>query len=148
MASGRCGVGGRNVILAFWHGRLMMMPLIYRGRGITVLISQHKDGELVARTMNGLGIDSVRGSSTRGWLGGVKGLLKAARSGRDLAITPDGPKGPKFRAQSGIVQIARVTGLPIIPMAFGAAKKKLSGAGMPLSFPPPFRGVSLSAVIP
>jgi lysophospholipid acyltransferase (LPLAT)-like uncharacterized protein len=139
--------GGRNVIVAFWHGRLMMMPIVYRGKGMNILVSNHRDGELVARTVKGLGIDSVRGSSTRGWFGGVKGLLKAARLGRDLAITPDGPKGPKYIAQAGIVQIARVTGLPIIPMAFGAVKKKLSGAGMPLSFLPPFRGASLSAVI-
>jgi len=133
---------GRNVILAFWHGRLMMMPLIYRGRGITVLISQHRDGELVARTMEGLGIDSVRGSSTRGWFGGVKGLLKAARSGRDLAITPDGPKGPKFIAQPGIVLIARVTGLPIIPMTFSAVKKKTFRSWDAFMLPCPFsRGV-------
>jgi len=121
---------GENVILAFWHGRLMMMPQMYRGKGISVLVSHHQDGELVARTMKGLGIDSVRGSSTRGWLGGVKGLLKSARSGKDLAITPDGPKGPRYRAQRGILQLAKVTGLPIIPMAFGASKKKLFPAGM------------------
>ncbi|MFQ5330147.1 MAG: lysophospholipid acyltransferase family protein [Thermodesulfobacteriota bacterium] len=134
--------GGRNVILAFWHGRLMMMPLIYRGKGITVLISQHRDGELVARTMKGLGIDSVRGSSTRGWLGGVKGLLKAAKSGRDLAITPDGPKGPKYIAQPGIVQIARVTGLPIIPMTFSTVKKKTFRSWDAFMLPFPFsRGV-------
>ncbi|MCP3677336.1 MAG: lysophospholipid acyltransferase family protein [Deltaproteobacteria bacterium] len=138
--------GGRNVIVAFWHGRLMMMPIAYRvvycGKGISILVSHHRDGELVARTVKGLGIDSVRGSSTRGWFGGVKGLLKAARSGRDLAITPDGPKGPRYNAQAGIVQIARVTGLPIIPMAFGAAKKKTFRSWDAFLLPYPFsRGV-------
>ncbi len=116
---------GKKCVLAFWHGRLMMMPLMYKGSGITVLVSQHKDGELVSRTMKRFNIDSVRGSSTRGWFGGVKGLLKDARKGRDLAITPDGPKGPRYKAQIGIINIAKSTGLPIFPIAFSASKKKL-----------------------
>jgi hypothetical protein len=139
---------GKNVILAFWHGRLLLMPLIYKGRGISVLVSQHRDGELVARTIKGLGIDSVRGSTTRGWLGGVKRLLRAVKNGRDIAITPDGPKGPRFKAQTGIINIARATGLPIVPMTFGASKKKHSGAGTPSSFPIPLQGVCLYAVSP
>ncbi|MBI3753373.1 MAG: lysophospholipid acyltransferase family protein [Deltaproteobacteria bacterium] len=122
---------GKNVIVAFWHGRLMMMPLVYKGRGITILVSQHRDGELIARTVKRLGIDSVRGSSTRGWLGGVKGLLNEMKKGKDIAITPDGPKGPRFIAQTWIIGLAKITGLPIIPMTFGASKKKLLKAGMP-----------------
>lgn len=124
---------GRRHILTFWHGRLMMMPYAYRGgKGITILVSQSKDGELVSRTVKRFGIESVRGSSSRGWLGGVKGLLKAAKSGRDLAITPDGPRGPRSKAQMGVIQIARSAGLPIFPVAFGASKKKPLAAGMPL----------------
>jgi len=124
---------GQNVIIAFWHGRLFMMPHAYFGaKGITILVSQHRDGELVARAMRHFGIESVRGSTTRGWLGGVKGLLKAVRAGKDVAITPDGPKGPPRLAQLGVVQIARTTGLPIIPMTFGASKKKPYPAGIPL----------------
>lgn len=124
---------GRQHILTFWHGRLMMMPHAYRGgKGITILVSQSRDGELVSRTVRRFGIESVRGSSTRGWLGGIKGILKAAQSGRDLAITPDGPKGPRYEAQMGVIQIARRTGLPIFPLAFGASKKKHLAAGIPL----------------
>lgn len=122
---------GKNFIVAFWHGRLMMMPLVYKGRGISILVSQHRDGELVARTVKRLGIDSVRGSSTRGWLGGVKGILNEIKKGKDVAITPDGPKGPKFNAQMGIIGLAKITGLPIIPMTFGASKKKFLEAGTP-----------------
>lgn len=126
---------GRNTIVAFWHGRLLMMPVVYKGKGISILVSQHRDGELIARTVKRFGIDSIRGSTTRGWLGGVKGLLKAIREGRDIAITPDGPRGPRHQVQMGIIQIARTTGLPIIPMAFGASKKKPLIAGMGLSSP-------------
>ncbi len=121
---------GRQIILAFWHGRLIMMPYSYPGKGITILVSTSKDGELIARTVKGFGIDSVRGSSTRGWVAGIKGLLKSIKNGRDAAITPDGPRGPGMKAQMGVIQIARATGLPIVPMTFNALKKKPSGAGI------------------
>jgi len=115
---------GNKCVLAFWHGRLIMMPFMYRGLGITALISLHKDGELISRTVKRFGIHSVRGSSTRGWLGGAKELLKYAKKGYDLAITPDGPKGPRYKAQGGVINIAMATGLPIFPIAFSASKKK------------------------
>lgn len=138
--------GGRRIILAFWHGRLMMMPYSYPGNGITILVSRSKDGELVARTVEGFGIESVRGSSSKGWLGGVRGLLKAVRDGRDVAITPDGPRGPGMKAQMGAIQIARTTGLPIIPMTFSASKKKTFKSWDSFILPYPFsRGVFICA---
>lgn len=123
------GRAGRKAIFAFWHGRLMMMPFAYFGSGATILVSASRDGELVSKTVARFGISSVRGSTTRGWREGLKGVLRAARSGRDIAITPDGPKGPLQRVQPGIIQVARATGLPIIPMSFGASKKKPLEAG-------------------
>ena len=73
---------GRNVIVAFWHGRLMMMPIVYRGKGMNILVSNHRDGELVARTVKGLGIDSVRGSSTRGVVWRGKGAPEGGKVGK------------------------------------------------------------------
>lgn len=142
----RSNESGSQVILAFWHGRLLMMPYSYFGGRITILVSQSKDGELISRTVRGFGIESVRGSSTRGWFAGIKGLLKCVKNGRDIAITPDGPKGPGMRSQMGVIQIARATGLPIIPLSFGASKKKLFRAGTNSSSPTLFPGVSLSAL--
>ncbi|MEK7841555.1 MAG: DUF374 domain-containing protein, partial [Deltaproteobacteria bacterium] len=118
------------------------------GRGVSVLVSRHRDGELIARTVKRFGIDSARGSSTRGWLGGVKGLLKEVKKGRDIAITPDGPKGPGFNAQMGIINIAKITGLPIIPMTFSASKKKLLIAGTALLCLTHFQKACLSAAPP
>lgn len=133
---------GGQIILAFWHGRLMMMPYSYPGRGITILVSRSKDGDLISNTVKGFGIESVRGSTSRGWFAGVKGLLKSVKSGRDIAITPDGPRGPGMRAQMGVVQIARATGLPIMPMSFGASKKKVFASWDSFLLPYPFsRGV-------
>jgi lysophospholipid acyltransferase (LPLAT)-like uncharacterized protein len=130
---------GTGFILAFWHGRLLMMPRICKKYGITVLVSKSTDGELIARTVKPFGIDSVRGSSSRGWFGGIKGLLKAKRAGRNLVITPDGPKGPARIAQSGIIQIAQKTGLPIVPVSFSSSKKKLLRAGIALFCPAHFQ---------
>ncbi|GMR04365.1 MAG: hypothetical protein BMS9Abin23_0261 [Thermodesulfobacteriota bacterium] len=142
----RLAEAGKNNIVAFWHGRLFMMPLGYFGKkGMTILVSQHRDGELIARTVRRFNIASVRGSSTRGWFEGFKGLIRAARAGRDIAITPDGPRGPARVAQSGVVQLAAKTGMPIVPMTFAASKKKFLRAGIPLSYPTHFQKASLSA---
>ncbi len=115
---------GTQSILAFWHSRILMMPYGYPGSVLTTLVSAHRDGELITRTVRPFGILSVRGSTTRGWFKGLRGILEAVKNGRDIAITPDGPKGPARRAQMGALQIARSTGLPIMPVSFGASKKK------------------------
>jgi len=117
---------GGNIILAFWHGQLLMMPYSYFGtKGITILVSHHSDGELIARTVSRFGIRSERGSTTRGWFGGFKAMLKSAKAGGDIAITPDGPRGPAHVAQTGVIQLASKTGLPIVPVAFAASKKRI-----------------------
>lgn len=111
-------------ILAFWHGRMVMMPFAYRGPGACIMNSRHRDGRLISHAIHLLGIEVVRGSSTRGWVGGMKGLLAAHARGRDLVIVPDGPRGPRCRAKSGAVQLARATGAPIFPVAYGASRSR------------------------
>ncbi len=111
------------VIIAFWHGRQLMMPFAYRGLSGYVLVSQHRDGEYIHGILKRLGFGTVRGSTTRGGMRAVKELVSLAQTGSDLVFTPDGPRGPCCVAQSGIVYVAQKTGLPIIALAFGAAKK-------------------------
>ncbi len=108
------------VILAFWHEQLVMMPFAYRGPRACIMVSRHRDGELIARAVRPLGIVTVRGSSTRGWSGGLKSMLRVFRQGADLAFAPDGPRGPRYVAKSGVLQVARVTGAPIFPIAAAA----------------------------
>jgi len=109
----------KRVILAFWHAQQLMMPLAIPGLEAHVLISQHRDGELIRRIVARFGLDAVRGSSTRGGAEAFRHLIRLGRSGGNLVLTPDGPKGPRQVAKVGVVQLARATGLPIIPMAFG-----------------------------
>lgn len=121
---------GKHIIIAFWHGRQLMMPLAYRGQQASILISQHRDGEIIARIMRYFGFQSIRGSSTRGGLRATRQLLRAGRNGGDLVMTPDGPKGPACTVQSGVIYLAKATGLPIIPLTFACSKKKSFRVGI------------------
>ena len=121
---------GKRVIIAFWHARQLMMPLTYRGSQAHILISQHRDGEIIARIVERFGFQCVRGSSTRGGALALRELIRLGRSGADLVVTPDGPKGPRQFAKLGVVQLAKATGLPIVPLAFSCSKKNSSRAGI------------------
>ncbi len=111
-------------IMAFWHGDLLLMVFAYIGSRLTFLVSWHRDGELVTRVMKYFGMNPTRGSSTRGGIRALHALLRKVREGYDVAFTPDGPKGPARKAQIGVVQTARLSGLPIVPFGVAALKKK------------------------
>jgi lysophospholipid acyltransferase (LPLAT)-like uncharacterized protein len=102
-----------------------MMPFLPRPGKTGMLISQHRDGEFIARAIKFLGIDSVRGSTTRGGLSALRGMDRYYREGGNLAITPDGPQGPKHVVQMGVIELARLTGSPIFPLAYGASRKRV-----------------------
>jgi len=121
---------GRHIILAFWHSQQLMIPIGYRGTGSHVLISRHGDGEIIARIIARFGHEAVRGSSTRGGAGALRALIKLGRSGRDVVVTPDGPKGPRHVAKLGVIHLAKATGLPIVPLAFACSKKNSLRAGI------------------
>lgn len=110
---------GAPVVFVFWHGQLLPLVHYHRGEGIVVLVSEHDDGEYITRVIRRHGFGVVRGSSTRGATRGLKGLIRAARQGRDLALTPDGPRGPAGRLKPGALAVAQATGLPVIPLAVG-----------------------------
>lgn len=121
---------GQPIILTFWHAQQLMIPLGYRGKGTHILISRHRDGEVIARIVARFGHQAVRGSSTRGGAGALRELIRLGRSGADLVVTPDGPKGPRQVAKLGVIQLARATGHPIVPLAFNCSKKNSSRVGI------------------
>jgi lysophospholipid acyltransferase (LPLAT)-like uncharacterized protein len=135
--------GGRPFILAFWHGRILMMPKSWRGSvPIHMLISQHRDGQLIARTVGHLGIQTVAGSTTRGGAAALRAMFKVLKSGNCIGITPDGPRGPRMRASLGVISIARVSGCPIIPVALSASRGRFLSTWDRFLVPLPFsRGV-------
>jgi lysophospholipid acyltransferase (LPLAT)-like uncharacterized protein len=111
------GFRGRY-IYAFWHEN-MLLPAYHYGRAdIQVLISTHADGQLIAEVCRRLGFGLVRGSTTRGGADALRQMLRASESSH-IAITPDGPRGPRRRVQPGMTYLAARTGLPIVPMGIG-----------------------------
>lgn len=129
--SGKFTVVGRpelgsddNIIFSFWHGRMLMLPFIKPEGPVTIMVSRHRDGELIARVLRQFGIDSSRGSTTRGGISALKEIIRLARQGRSIGFTPDGPRGPRYIAQMGVIQAAMATGLPIYPITYSALKKK------------------------
>lgn len=108
-----------HVIYCVWHGSLLPVGYLCRGYGVRILASRHRDGEILARVLERLGFRPIRGSTGRG---GSLAVLQALRSsGRgDLAITPDGPRGPREVFQAGAVFLAARSGLPLVPVGCDA----------------------------
>ncbi len=137
--------GGEQVILAFWHNRVVMMPLQYRGRKICIMNSQHRDGEIASRALHRWGIHTVGGSATRGGVGGFLRLLDAFRQGYDLAVVPDGPRGPRYQVKPGILHLARATGADVFPISYAAAWKRQLHSWDRLIIPLPFSRIAYVA---
>ncbi len=109
-------------IICFWHNRILGITLAFlrrypRGRGgVTVLTSPSKDGEILARVVGGFGMGAVRGSSSRRGSQALRELVTLITSGGDVAITPDGPRGPCYKLGPGAISLARLTGATIVLM--------------------------------
>lgn len=110
-------------VLTFWHGQLLMMVYARYAKPIMMMSSRHRDGELIVRTMRWFGAVAARGSRTRGGIPALRTMIRAARDGFTLAITPDGPRGPRHIASMGVVQIAQATALPVVPVALVVERK-------------------------
>jgi lysophospholipid acyltransferase (LPLAT)-like uncharacterized protein len=111
---------GRAAIFVLWHGRLLPLAYHYRRRDLATLISQSRDGEIIARIARRWGYTVVRGSSSRGATEALRGIVRCLRSGRSVALTPDGPRGPRERMKPGPLAAARLSGAPLIPVSAGS----------------------------
>ncbi len=139
---------GEPVIFVFWHGHLL--PLVhYHGReGIVVLVSEHSDGEYITRILRRYGFGTARGSSTRGGVRGLREMVRAARAGKDLALTPDGPRGPRHQVKPGVLAAAQMTGLPLVPMAVSASAAWTLGSWDRFLVPKPFSTIRIEYLTP
>jgi 3-deoxy-D-manno-octulosonic-acid transferase len=117
---------GHSFILAFWHGRLLMIPMAWqRLAPMHMLISAHRDGRIIADAVTYFGVHSIAGSSRRGGSAALRGMLKRLNAGECVGITPDGPRGPATQATSGIVNLARLAGVPIVPIVFATSRRRV-----------------------
>ena len=118
-------VVARPAIFAIWHNRLALSLMIYRryvlqrteGRRMAAMVSASRDGGMLAHALDLFGVQPVRGSSSRRGPRAIRELTAWAERGYDLAITPDGPRGPRYALQGGVVAAAQLTGLPILPVS-------------------------------
>jgi len=113
----------KKYIYAFWHSRILMSVYFFRNRNIQVLISRHRDGEFIDRVISHYGFGSVRGSTTTGGPAALRQMAEALEKGLDVAITPDGPRGPKQTVQPGVIQLAQLSNTAIAPFSFDCSRK-------------------------
>ena len=113
----------------FWHGRILLVPTAMQpDRPLHMLISGHRDGLLVARGATFVGVSTVVGSSRRGGADALRRLKRLLDEGYAVAITPDGPRGPRMRAKPGIIKIAQFSGAPILPVGVSVSRRRLLGS--------------------
>jgi lysophospholipid acyltransferase (LPLAT)-like uncharacterized protein len=117
---------GRAFIVAFWHGRLLMMPLAWhRMTSFHMLISAHRDGRIIAGAMTYFGIETIAGSTSRGGSSALRAMLKRLKEGGCVGITPDGPRGPAMTVSVGTVNVARLARVPILPLVYATSRRRV-----------------------
>lgn len=127
----------RGFLVAFWHQRLLMSALLKKqtDQRVFMLISTHRDGEIIANAVKALGIDFIRGSAAdprkkfkeKGGATAIAEMTATLERGDIVGVTPDGPRGPARKAQAGIVKMAQLSGAPIIPVAYSTSRGKFVG---------------------
>ncbi len=125
-------------IFAFWHRCVLPATWRFRTERLAVLTSRSFDGEIIARTIQRLGYDAVRGSSSRGGAGGLLALRRRVRSGQSVAFTIDGPRGPRYVAKPGAVRLAGATGVRIVPFYVALKSKWVLRSWDAFMIPKPF----------
>ena len=141
-----------SVIWAFWHNRLLTLPVFYRRKArhrlLCVLSSPSKDGAVVSAIVRRFGMDSVRGSNNKRAAQSLVECRRRLLSGFDLAVTPDGPRGPVYVAAAGVVQLARLTGRPVMPVRVDYSRKWRLKSWDRFQIPKPFARVTVTVLPP
>lgn len=135
---------GKNLIYACFHQDDLSCLPYFAGRGIVILISQSKDGQILASAVEHMGYQTVRGSSHRGAVAGLLALMRKSKEGHSLTIAVDGPKGPIYRVKEGITNISEKSKRPIVPVrAFVHNKKVFEKSWNKATLPLPFSRVTI-----
>jgi lysophospholipid acyltransferase (LPLAT)-like uncharacterized protein len=133
----------KTALWVSWHETLLLALWFFRGLAARVMISASRDGELVARIAQRFGFVPVRGSTSRGAFAATRELVAQLRAGERAAITPDGPRGPRRRAQAGLVGAARLSGRPVIAVGIGVQRCWRLRSWDRFAVPKPFSRVRL-----
>src|SRR6266513_2257210 len=140
--------GREGFIFSLWHGHLLPLLWYHRNEGVLVLISEHRDGELVARAATSLGFGLIRGSTTRGAERALISLARELKAGREVAITPDGPRGPAETFAPGALVAAQRSDSFILPVAISADRAWRLRSWDRFVIPKPFARVTIAYATP
>lgn len=135
---------GKNVLYAFWHEGLLLATYVFRKQGIRVLVSQHTDGEYIAQTIERMGYETIRGSSTRGGTRALFRMAAAGSAGDILGVTVDGPRGPRLQVKPGALFIAARSGVPIVPFAVASQRPWVLSGWDRFKIPRPFSTAAIA----
>ena len=134
----------RRGAVCFWHSRLLMLPYMAEGsRPFYLLTSDHRDGQLISKCAWHYNIKTVTGSSSRGGIGAARKLIRLAREGHCLFITPDGPRGPRMHVNESILDLSLLTGLPILAAAISTGGGRELGTWDRFLVPRPFSCIAI-----
>lgn len=128
-------------MLALWHGHLLPLAFAMRGQGIHVLVSEHRDGEVIAQVLHRLGYSTVRGSTSRGGARALVEMVRLLRGGCVVGVTPDGPRGPAMRFTPGALVAAQRAGAPVVTLFATATRAWHLGSWDRFMIPKPFAKV-------
>lgn len=124
-------------IYATWHGRLILQPFMLP-RPTYALMSKHRDGRLMRCAAWWFRLYSIPGSSSKGGAHALRLMARTLKEGKNISITPDGPRGPHMKAKPGVMELARLTGAPIIPITFSATRYWRASSWDHFMIPKPF----------
>lgn len=117
---------GGPFIACFWHGRMVMMPAAMpRKARFHMLVSGHRDGRLISEAAAHLGVETVTASSKGGSVGAMRAMQRLLEEGRSIAVTPDGPRGPRMRAKLGAIKTAQMSGAAIVPLSATVSRRRI-----------------------
>ena len=133
----------KNFVLAFWHGTMLLPWYYHRNKNFSALVSQSKDGEILTRLLKRWNYSVVRGSSNMGGKEALELLMRESSEGRNIAITPDGPKGPIYEMKAGAVVCAKKNSIPLYLLGARYDKKYILKSWDKFEIPKPFSKVSL-----
>lgn len=140
--------GDTGWIISMWHNCSTFAPWAMRNRGITCMVSASRDGEYVARLGALFGNKTVRGSSSKGSSAATRAVLKLLRSGKPIAMTPDGPRGPKYAVQPGVLFLAAAGRSPIVPLHIEASRQWVLNSWDKHRLPKPFSTIHIGIGVP
>lgn len=139
---------GQGTVVALWHGQMLTMLSHHRNLGIAILISEHRDGEIIARVAHAFGCATVRGSTSRGGARALLALAAVLKQGTDVAVTPDGPRGPRHSFAPGALVAAQRAGVPVVGMVAHVDRMWRLNSWDQFEIPRPFARIMIAYTAP